>query len=257
MKIKVLGCYGGQLPGCNTSGYLLDGDTLIDAGTIALKLNIKEQQKIRTIFISHPHLDHIGAIPFYAVNIVSSKSKTVEITGTGFTVNAIARHLMNGTIWPDFTKIKNFSGNSIFKYTKMKHNFWNRIGGYMVKPVSVLHTIPADGFIIGKNNHYMLYTGDTKQTTAIWKEAKKLGNKLKSILIEVAYPNGLLKLAKNSGHLVPQTMASELKKLGTKVKPKIFIMHIKPEYLIQIKKEIKSIKGYNIRIMEEGKVYKV
>jgi len=257
MKIKVLGCFGGQLPGCNNSAYLLDNDTLIDAGTIALKLPIKDQQKIKTILISHPHLDHIGALPFYGVNIVSNISKPVQITGGDFTINAMKKYLMNGIIWPDFTKINNFGGHNVFAYSKIKISKWNKVSRYTVKPVPVNHTVPANGFIIGKNNRYLLYTGDTKQTNAIWKEAKKLGTRLKSIMIEVAYPDGLAKLAENSGHLVPKTMELELKKLGNKARPRIFIMHIKPEYLGRIKKELKAIKGYNITVMQEGKIYTV
>ena len=71
MKIKILGCYGGQMPGKNNTAFLLDNDTLIDAGTIALALDIKGQRNIKNILLSHPHLDHIGALPFFGVNIVS------------------------------------------------------------------------------------------------------------------------------------------------------------------------------------------
>jgi len=256
MKIKVLGCYGGQLPHYNVSGFLLDGDTLIDAGTIASKIDIATQRKIKRIFVSHPHLDHIGAIPFYGVNIVSNKAKSVKIVGTDYTISTIQKNLMNGSIWPDFSKIKNAAGNNIFEYVRIEIDKWYNIDGYKLMAKKVNHTIPTNGYIIGKNDKYFLYTADTKQTDEIWYEAKKLGKKLKSVIVEVAFPDELRTLAENSAHLVPETLKEELKKLGN-LKPNIFIVHMKPEYLIQIKKQLRKIKGYKIFLTQEGKTYNI
>ena len=174
MKIKVLGCYGGQMPGKNNTALLLDSDTLIDAGTIALASDIKEQRKIKNILLSHAHLDHVGALPFYGVNIVSNKSKSVNLYGSAATLGAVKKYVFNNIVWPDFSKIKNFGGNNIFKYCSVKQNKWIKVGKYRVKAVSVNHTIPTNGFIIGSGNKYVLYSGDTKDTSAIWKEAKKI-----------------------------------------------------------------------------------
>lgn len=256
MNIKVLGCYGGELPGYNVSGYLLDGTILIDAGTIGLKIGIKEQRKIKNILISHPHLDHICSLPFFGVNIVSNKSASVKIIGTDFTIENISKNLLNGSIWPDFTKIKNAKGNNIFEYLKIVHNKWYEIDGYKIMAIKVNHSIPANGFIIGKNDKYFLYSGDTKETDEIWQKAKQLGNKLKTVIVEVAFPNELKQLAENSCHLVPSTLLEQLKKLN-ELKPKIFIIHMKPEYLTLIKKQLQKIKKYKINLMQEGKIYKV
>lgn len=254
MKIKVLGCYGGQLPGKNNTGFLLNEDTLIDAGTIALTADIKIQRKIKNILLSHPHLDHIGAIPFFGVNITSNKSPSIKIYGSAFTLNALKKFIMNGVIWPDFTKIKNFSGNCVFEYKMLVANKWHNISGYKVRLVSVNHTIPTNGFIIGHGNKYILYSGDTKETKNIWMEARKLGNKLKAVFVETAYPNNLISLAEKSGHLVPLTLLQQLKKMG-KLKPKVFIYHMKPEYEKIIEKEMKMIKNYRIILAKEAKTY--
>jgi cAMP phosphodiesterase len=256
MKIKVLGCSGGQMPGHNQAGFLLDGKILVDAGTIGLKLALAEQRKIRAALISHAHLDHIGALPLFAVNITSNNSGPVSVCAADATLKAIGQHVMNWVIWPDFIKIYNYGGNPVFKYVRLPKKGWLNVEGYRVKAVPVLHSIPANGFIIGKGSSYFLYTGDTKQTDAIWQEAAKLGKKLKSVMIEVAYPDSQRDLAEKSAHLVPQTLSGELAKLGG-LRPKVFILHMKPEYIKQIKKELKKIKGYGITAMEEGKTYKV
>ncbi len=254
MKIKVLGCYGGQLPGKNNTGFLLNEDTLIDAGTIALTADINTQRKIKNILLSHAHLDHVGAIPFFGVNVTSNKAPGIKIYGSTFTITAVKKFIMNGVIWPDFSKIKNFAGSFVFEYKPLALNKWHNIGGYTIKLIAVKHTIPTNGFIIGQHNKYILYSGDTKETDDIWVEAKKLGKKLKAIFVETAYPDNLISLAEKSGHLVPLTLKKQLEKLGN-LRPKIYIYHIKPEYEKVIEKEIKMIKGYKITLAKETNTY--
>lgn len=256
MKIKTLGCHGGQLPGFNNAGYLVDGNMLLDAGTIASKLNIGEQRRIRTVFITHAHLDHVGGLPFFAVNITSNRAPSVEIAATKANLKVISRHLMGGELWPDFSKIKNSGGNPVYKYTEMTRNRWHRIGGYNIKPVQVNHTVPADGLIFGRNGRYAVYTGDTKQTNLLWAQARKLGKKLKAVMIEVAYPNALSGLAEASCHLIPRTAELELRKLGG-LRPKIFAIHMKPEYIGKLRKELKAVKGFKVTMMQEGKTYNI
>ena len=256
MKIKVLGCSGGQMPGSYMSGFLLDGSTLIDAGTIAQTASMAEQRKIKQAFISHAHLDHIGGLPFFAVNITSNKGTGVDIHSAQVVLDAIKDHLMNGLIWPDFTKIKNSSGSPVFTYNPMETGKWMTIGGYNIMAVPVNHTVPTTGFLIGKGSCYILYSGDTKDTDAIWAEAKKLGKKLKSVFIEMAYPDELAALAELSGHLTPKTLEMQLKKLSP-LTPKIYLYHLKPEYVKQIQAQVKKIRGYKFTFVSEGKAYKI
>jgi len=256
MKIKTLGCYGGQLPGKNLTGFLLNGDTLIDAGTVGLTADIKEQRGIKRVFLSHAHLDHTGGLPFYAVNIVSNKSEGVQVAGSQFTLDAVANHLMNGVTWPDFTKIKNFGGFPVFNYSALEPKVWHEIGGYKIMTVPVNHTIPTVGFLIGKGSQYILYSGDTKDTDEIWQEAKKLGKKLKAAFIELAFPDEVDFLAESSCHLTPKSFEKQLKKLAP-LKPKIYAYHLKPEYLKEIRAGVKKIKGYSITIMDDGETYKI
>ena len=75
MKLKVIGCSGAEFPGHNSPGFLLDEEILFDAGSLTNVLNEREQYKIRNIFITHAHLDHIRSIPFLADNIIVGKKK--------------------------------------------------------------------------------------------------------------------------------------------------------------------------------------
>lgn len=256
MRVKPLGAYGGQMPGKNNTAFLVNGELLIDAGTIGLALPIKEQRRIRAALISHAHADHIGALPFFAVNITSDKAPGVVIAGAVETVKTVSEHLLNGKLWPDFTKIANAAGNPVFSYQVLKKDKWQDVAGYRVMPVGVNHTVPTTGFIAGKGEEYFVYSGDTKDTDEIWEKAAKIGDRLKAVFAEVSYPDRLSKFAEMTAHLTPFSLGKQLEKLKG-LKPKVFAYHLKPEYEKEIAAGFKKIKGFNIRTAGEGATYKI
>lgn len=256
MRVKVLGAYGGQMPGKNNTAFLVNGELLIDAGTVGLALTIKEQRTVRAALISHAHADHIGALPFLAVNITSNKAPGVIIAGAAEPVKAVSEHLLNGKLWPDFTKIANASGKPVFSYQIMKKDKWQEIAGYRVMPVKVNHTVPTTGFIAGKGGEYLVYSGDTKDTDKIWEKAAKLGKKLKAVFAEVSYPDRLSEFADMTAHLTPYSLTVQLGKLKG-LKPKVFAYHLKPEYEKEIALELKKITKFSIRPAAEGMTYKI
>jgi len=71
LKIKVLGSAGSEVPGHNCPAFLIDGKILLDGGTIALSLNIREEHSLGWILLTHAHLDHIKGIPFLLDNLVT------------------------------------------------------------------------------------------------------------------------------------------------------------------------------------------
>ena len=62
MRIRVLGCSGAIAKDCRTTSFLIDEDTLIDAGTGVGDLSLDEMRKIEHVFLTHSHLDHVAAI---------------------------------------------------------------------------------------------------------------------------------------------------------------------------------------------------
>ena len=66
MKIKVLGCHGGELPRHRTTCFLIDGKLAIDGGAITAALELEDILKIDDIFLTHSHFDHVKDIPLMA-----------------------------------------------------------------------------------------------------------------------------------------------------------------------------------------------
>ena len=104
MKLRILGSAGAELPGFRPPAFLIDDALLLDAGTIGSVLTEKEQWNIRSVFITHAHLDHIRSIPAFADNIIVKNLRhQVDVFAPVSVIEALRTHLFNGLIWPDFT----------------------------------------------------------------------------------------------------------------------------------------------------------
>ncbi len=57
-------------------------------------------------------------------------------------------------------------------------------------------------------------------------------------------------------HLTPLLLQAELRKLKSQ-KPDIYLYHIKHRYQEAIRKEVAAIKGREIRIIEDGQVFRL
>ncbi len=255
MKVKVLGSAGAEFPGFNPPGFLIDGKLLLDAGTIGAALSEDAQWKIRHIFITHAHLDHIRGIPFLADNIViENKTHNITVVGIAPVLRVLKNNLLNNKVWPDFTMIPTYE-KAVIKFLEAKPGTPIKINSYKVTAYKVSHSVPAVGYLVeDKKGKRVLYTGDTGPTSAIWKEASK--KKIHRAIIEVSFPNSMNALAIQTGHLTPELLAGEIKKMKI-IPDKILVTHPKPQHIKTIRAEIKKLKMRNIRIVKDGEVINI
>jgi ribonuclease BN (tRNA processing enzyme) len=253
MILRVLGSAGAEYLGYNTPAYLIDGKILLDGGTIGARLNESEQWKIKNIFITHSHLDHIKAIPFLADNIViKNRRHGVTLFGLKATLRALSKNLLNDKLWPDFTKIS-AAIEPVIKLKNITAGRSFKVDSYSITAYKVNHTVPAVGYIIrDSKGRSLLYTGDTGPTKAIWNTPCKIN----TVIVEVSFPNRMEALANKTGHLTARLLLKELAKLKDSPE-KIFITHPKPQYIGQIRKEIRNIGSRNISLLEDNKVYDI
>ena len=254
MQIKVLGCYGAEMPGYRTSGFLINEDILLDAGTVVSVLSVKEQLKINNIIISHTHLDHIKDIQFLADNVAGKRKKPINLISTRGVLDALRANILNDIIWPDFTIIPS-KNRPVLKFLPIREKEELSIGSIIVKPVQTTHTVEAVGYIIRDRDGAMVYTGDTGHTDEIWKIAVKEKN-LKAIFAEVSFPNRMAKLADISGHLTVKGLSDGLKKMGSK-KVRVYISHMKPQYLDIIEKEVALLNSKRVKLLKQGDVIQI
>src|SRR3954462_3252319 len=105
MKIKVLGCHGGELPGHRTTCFLLDGKLTIDGGAITAALPLDDIVAIDDIFLTHSHFDHVKDVPLMTDLLVGKRQKPVVVHGARETMEAMDKGVFNNRVWPDFRVI--------------------------------------------------------------------------------------------------------------------------------------------------------
>ncbi|MEO6030822.1 MAG: MBL fold metallo-hydrolase, partial [Burkholderiaceae bacterium] len=109
MILHVLGCSGSIASGCKTTAFLLDDDVLIDAGTGVGDLALDALARIDHILVSHSHLDHVLAIGLIADAVMRQRSAArrgpIQVHALPETLAALRTHILNGVIWPDFTRL--------------------------------------------------------------------------------------------------------------------------------------------------------
>jgi len=248
MQLRVLGCHGGETPKHRTSSFLV-GDTLaIDAGAITGSLSLDDQERIRSVLVSHPHMDHIRDLATLADNRCQQGGSTLEIVGIPATIEALRKHFFNDIIWPDFTLIDAKGGPTV-RYVEVEPNHAASIDAYQVTPVMVNHTVDTSAFIIRQNHKSIVYGGDTGPTDDLWTHINALDD-LQALMMEVSFPNDETDLANASLHLTPEMLASELGKLEQAEELPILLYHIKPTFEARVLRELADIRGRNLQILQ-------
>ena len=249
MKVHVLGCYGAPALGKNTTAFLLDDATLIDGGTIISVLNEKSLSKIRRIFLSHAHLDHIKDIPFFiSAARAWYKDLPIEIYALESVIEALDEHLFNGVIWPDFYRLPDKA--PLMKYVPILPETPITVGDMTLTLVMVNHTVPCAGMLIEKNGKTLAYSADTITTDRLWELASQ--RDLSGMIVEVSFPSEEAEAAKVTRHYTPGVLVKDLVKLKQKVP--LLIFHLKPEYEDLIRSQLDKL-DFKLHVAEQGRTY--
>ena len=256
IKLRVLGCSGGQIPGHNLSSYLLNDSLLIDAGSTTSALNIDEQEKIENILVTHAHLDHVMNLATLSDNLFDRHSGVINVWGIADTISALSTSFFNEVIWPDFTKITSDDRPApVIALRELPEDEPVSIAGMSVTAISVSHSVPGSGFLIEKDGRIILHIGDTGPTEKIWQAARSR-EELSAVFVEASFPNRLKVLASDSGHLTPETLADELAKLARPSVP-VYVTHLKPLYRDEIIAELNEVKDYRLILLNDGDVIEI
>jgi cAMP phosphodiesterase len=248
MQLRVLGCHGGETPKHRTSSFLLGDRLAIDAGAITSGLSLREQERIDSILVSHPHMDHIRDLATLADNRCQQGGTTLEIIGIPATIDALRTHFFNDVIWPDFTKIDSKDGPTV-RFVELPVGEESQVSDCGVTPVLVNHTVDTSAFIIRHAGKSVVYSGDTGPTEELWAHVNALDD-LQAVMVEVAFPDDEAKLAHDSRHLTPQTLQAELDKLTQSEELPILLYHIKPVFEQRVLRELAKLRGRNLQILQ-------
>ena len=258
MDLRVLGGYGSVGVHQRPSAFLINGRTLLDAGTVPGALGVPEQFALERALISHAHLDHIVGLAFLAETLALVKEaegqtaeRPLEVLSMPTVVSSLRESVFNNTVWPDFSMVP--PHGPVLAYGDLPDGREQRVGDLWVTAVPVDHTIPACGFVVHDGRTGLAYSGDTGPTTAIWEASRRCAG-LSAVILECSFPNRLDKLADVAKHMTPSRIARELDKLPPDVS--VWIFHIKAPFYEEIGEELSRIDGAGrLVLLEQGKTY--
>lgn len=226
MRVKILGCSGGIGGNLRTTSMLVDEDILIDAGTGVGDLSMEELLKIDHILITHSHLDHIAFIPLLIDTVMGFREKPITVHASKDTLATLRNHIFNWKVWPDFSMIPDVT-RPFLKYNQIELGETLEFNGRKFTSVPANHVVSAVGYHVEGKQHSLVFTGDTTICEALWPVVNGISN-LKYLIIETAFSNGEMELARLSKHLCPSMLISELGKLKSANGIQVFITHLKP-----------------------------
>jgi 3',5'-cyclic-nucleotide phosphodiesterase len=250
MELRVIGCHGGETPKHRTSSFVVDDRLAIDAGALTSGLELKAQFRLSACLVSHAHLDHIRDLATIADNRCQAECEPLVVAATKPTIATLRKHFFNNRIWPDFSEIHTSAGPTV-RFVELKPGRVQEIGGYEVMAVPVSHTIDSSGFVVRSRDVALGYSGDTGPTDRLW-EVLRAEKNLKALLMEVSFPNREQKLATDSGHHTPRTLAKDLKKYGKPQDLPTLLYHIKPVFQGEVEQECAKLKGVNLTVTALG-----
>lgn len=253
MRIRVLGCSGSIAAGSRTTSFLIGHDLLVDAGTGVGDLTLDEMAGIDHIVVSHSHLDHVLAIGLLADSVTRRRRgrPPVRVHALPETLEALRRHVFNGVIWPDFTRLPS-AEHPVLAFEPLAVGQTLTLGEHRIEVLPAAHTVPACGFaVFDPEGRAWAYTGDTGPCTALRERLACLD--LRVLVIETAFRNDEQTLARISQHLCPAMLDGELAALPPDAE--VWITHIKPGEVDAVMSEVAALEGARpVRALQTGQV---
>jgi ribonuclease BN (tRNA processing enzyme) len=255
MQIRVLGCSGSIAAGSRTTSFLLDDTVLIDAGTGVGDLTLDEMARVDHVFITHSHLDHVLSIGLLADSVARKremhKRPPVLVHALPATIAALKLHILNGVIWPDFTRLPTVDA-PVLAFRSIEIGEVVEVAGRRIEVLSAAHTVPAVGYAVHGSEGAWVFTGDTGPNPALWRRLAQL--KLKVLVIETAFGDDEHELAVISGHLCPAMLGRELAQLPANGY-EVYITHIKPGEVDAVMAEIAAQGMRNVAALRSGQFF--
>jgi len=237
MKITVLGAHNIESRQTKNAGLLLDGVLALDAGGLTSSLTLEQQLKLKAVLLTHHHYDHIKDIPALGMSLFLNKAG-IDIYCTAEVAEALKSHLLNGSLYPDFTAEVN--GGATLKINIIEPDKKFGIENFGILPLPVIHSVPAVGYYIeAEDGTSLFYAGDTGPgLEQCW---RRISPGL--VITEVTASDKYEQFAREKRHLTPSLLRDEMLAF-CKIKgylPDVVAVHMNPMLEEDIRKELAAV----------------
>lgn len=239
MEIQILGAHQLESKRTRLTSLLIDGTLAIDAGGLTSTLSLPEQEKIKTVLLTHHHFDHSRDLVTLAANAAFCWQGQVAVYALRYTLDVVSTCLLDGKIYANFFEYPSKEKPTLILEAIEPYDR-KTIAGYNVLAVPAKHSVPAIGYQItssdGKN---LFYTGDT--TVGISDQWQHICPQL--LITEIAGPDSHIEEIKKFGHLCPRLLKEELIQFRHRkgYLPCVIIIHIGNPVEDEIKEEVTQV----------------
>jgi len=231
--------------------FLVNDEVAIDAGSIGLLADLQRQRRVRHVFITHEHLDHVATLPIFLENVYEPGPDCVEVLASREVLDFLHGDMFNGRVWPDFIDLSRPS-DAFVRTTAIEPLRPITRAGLTVTPVPVSHGVDTTGLVVDDGRTTVAFPSDTGPTACFWEHLASL-DRLDAVFLEASFPRSLADLATVTGHLSTATFADEIEKLPRQVR--WIVVHRKARYAEVIARELESLGLANVELVQTGHVY--
>ncbi len=220
----------------------------MDAGAVTDALSLAEQSMVRSVLVTHAHMDHVASLPFLVENIFGGTAPPLEIVAPEEVLAALKKHLFNDALWPDFSRLPSDAVPAVtFRPVPIGKPF--TVSGLTATAFPVSHVVPTFGYILEDKGGSIVFSGDTGPTDALWAAARARKD-VKGVFAECSFPNSMQHLADVSKHLTPASLKMEIAKFPPGAP--IHLYHMKPPTLEKLKADVLALSNPRVTILKDG-----
>lgn len=239
MDIRILGAHSSELRGARLASLLVDDTLLIDAGGVTSALSLHEQERIRTVLLTHHHFDHTRDLVTLAANAANYWQGQLVVCGLGHTLDIVARYLFDGVLYINFLEHPSKEKPCVI-LDAIEPHVSRDIGSHHVLALPAKHSVPTVGYqITSWDDKSVFCTGDT--CGGLSDCCQHVAPEL--LITEVTGPNEHADWLKKMGHLCAASLEEELQRLRVLSGrlPRVIIAHVGNAYESQIEREIAQV----------------
>ena len=231
--------------------FLINDEVAIDAGALGLMADLQRQRRVKHVFITHEHMDHIATLPIFLENVYEPGPECPEVLAAREVLDFLHVDLFNGRVWPDFIDLSQPSDAFVRTQAFEPLRPVTR-AGLAITPVPVSHGVDTTGLVVDDGRTAVAFPSDTGPTECFWEHLASL-DRLTAVFLEASFPRSLAELATVTGHLSTATFADEIRKLPRQVR--WIVVHRKARNAAVIARELESLGLANVELVRPGHVY--
>lgn len=231
--------------------FVVNDSVAVDAGAIGFLADLRRQQAIRHVFITHEHLDHIASLPIFLENVYSAGPDCVEVLAAAEVLELLHGDVFNGRVWPDFLELSR-PDNAFLRTTILEPMVPVVRAGLTITPVPVSHGVDTLGLVFDDGESVVAFPSDTAATERLWEHLAGSA-RFRAVFLETSFPSSHSELATITGHHCTRSFEREVAKLPQEVRK--IVVHRKARFAAQIARELDETGLRNVELVRPGHVY--